>query len=245
MGEGLPRVTLCCRDHQLVLRASQYDDQVRSSSRQVHGLLYDVPRRCCAKGCERCHCHHQDQAYHSVRRLVPNRLQVRYIRATIGFALAALADTLDGLNDIHALNNRSEHAVLAIEPVGLDSAQEELGAVGVGTSVGHGEVAGAGVFQCEVFVVEFVAANGHTASAVASGEITALAHEIIEDAVEAGSLVAQGRLSTRYHALLASAESTEVLRSFGDNVGTELHYDAACLLRANGDIEEDLGIAHV
>merc|ERR1711865_404773 len=33
------------RDHQLVLRASQHDDQVRSSSRQVHGLLYDVPRR--------------------------------------------------------------------------------------------------------------------------------------------------------------------------------------------------------
>merc|ERR1712166_60778 len=55
MGEGLPRVALCCRDHQLVLRASQHDDQVRSSSRQVHGLLYDVPRRCCAKGCERCH----------------------------------------------------------------------------------------------------------------------------------------------------------------------------------------------
>merc|ERR1712166_40007 len=51
---------------------------VSSYSRQVHGLLYDVPRRCCAKGCERCHCHHQDQAYHSVRRLVPNRLQVRY-----------------------------------------------------------------------------------------------------------------------------------------------------------------------
>merc|ERR1711865_374246 len=76
--EGLPRVALCCRDHQLVLRASQHDDQVRSSSRQVHGLLCDVPRRCCAKGCERCHCHHQDQAYHSVRRLVPNRLQVRY-----------------------------------------------------------------------------------------------------------------------------------------------------------------------
>merc|ERR1712166_984061 len=31
--EGLPRVPFCCRDHQLVLRASQHDDQVRSSPR--------------------------------------------------------------------------------------------------------------------------------------------------------------------------------------------------------------------
>ena len=33
-------------------------------------------RWCCAKGCERCSGHHQDQAYHPVRGLVPHRLQV-------------------------------------------------------------------------------------------------------------------------------------------------------------------------
>ena len=37
-----------------------------------------LARRCGAKGCERCRCHDQDQAYHSVRGLVPNWLQVRH-----------------------------------------------------------------------------------------------------------------------------------------------------------------------
>ena len=37
------------------------------------------------------------------------------------------------------LNDLSEDHVLTIQPLGLGSAQEKLGAVGVGTSVGHGE----------------------------------------------------------------------------------------------------------
>merc|ERR1711975_108750 len=76
--EGLPRVPLCRQDHQRLLRACQHDDQVRPTSRQVHGLLHDVPWRRRPQGCQRCHCHHQDQAYHPVRRLVPHWLQVRY-----------------------------------------------------------------------------------------------------------------------------------------------------------------------
>merc|ERR1711988_1968692 len=74
--EGLPRVSLCRRDHQRLLRARQHDDQVRPTSRQVHGLLHDVPWRRCPQGRERCHRHHQDQAHHPVRRLVPHWLQV-------------------------------------------------------------------------------------------------------------------------------------------------------------------------
>ena len=41
-------------------------------------VLSDVPRRRRAQGCQRCHRHDQDQAYHPVRRLVPHRLQVRH-----------------------------------------------------------------------------------------------------------------------------------------------------------------------
>merc|ERR1712071_463036 len=36
-----------------------------------------VQRRCCSQGCERSYCHHQDQEEHSVRRLVPHRVQGR------------------------------------------------------------------------------------------------------------------------------------------------------------------------
>ena len=49
------------------------------------------------------------------------------------------ADGLAGLHDFHALGDGAEHNVLAVEPVGLDGAEEELRAVGAGASVGHGQ----------------------------------------------------------------------------------------------------------
>merc|ERR1712166_578852 len=59
--ESLSRATLCRRDHQLCLRASLHDGQVRSKTRKVHGLLPHVQRRCRPKGCQRLRRHHQDQ----------------------------------------------------------------------------------------------------------------------------------------------------------------------------------------
>ena len=46
---------------------------------------------------------------------------------------------LDLLDDIHPLHHLAEHHVLAIQPLGLGGAEEELGAIGVGPSVSHGE----------------------------------------------------------------------------------------------------------
>ena len=57
---------------------------------------------------------------------------------------------------------------------------------------------------------------------VATGEVTTLEHELRDDTVEGRSLVAE--------ALLASAESTEVLSGLGDNVIEELEVDPALLL---------------
>ncbi len=58
----------------------------------------------------------------------------------LGAGLASLrAVGLDALDNIHALNNLAKDNVLAIEPGGLHGGQEELGAVGVGARVGHGE----------------------------------------------------------------------------------------------------------
>ena len=51
------------------------------------------------------------------------------------------------------------------------------------------------------------------------GEVTALEHEVVNDAVEDAASVAV--------AFLASAEGTEVLGSLGDNVGKKLEVDAA------------------
>jgi len=140
------------------------------------------------------------------------------------------ADSLDGLDDIHATGDRAEHDVLAIEPVGLDGAQEELGSVGARTSVGHGEDSRTSVLQLEVLVLELGAVDGLASGAVAGGEVTSLAHEVGDHTVEGGALEAEP--------LLAGAESTEVLGSLWDNIGPEGHLDATGWSAADGHVEE-------
>jgi hypothetical protein len=62
----------------------------------------------------------------------------------------------------------------------------------------------------------------HVGTYIATGEVTALKHELGDDAVEGRALVSK--------ALLASAESTEVLDSLGGNVVVEVEVDTAGLL---------------
>jgi hypothetical protein len=58
-------------------------------------------------------------------------------------------------------------------------------------------------------------------SYVATGEVTALEHEVGDDTVESRALVAE--------ALLASAEGTEVRGGLGDDVVKQVERDAARL----------------
>src|SRR5215213_2479932 len=46
----------------------------------------------------------------------------------------------DGVDHVHALDDLAEDGVLAVQPGGGDLGDEELGAVGVGPGVGHGQV---------------------------------------------------------------------------------------------------------
>lgn len=141
------------------------------------------------------------------------------------------AELLDLLDDIHTLDNVAEDGVLAIQPGGLDGADEELGTVGVGASVGHGEDTGASVLQGEVLISELLAVDGLATGTVAAGEVTSLEHELGDDAVEGGTGITE--------ALLASAESTEVLSALGGNIGAELHDNATHGGTVLGDIEEN------
>lgn len=70
------------------------------------------------------------------------------------------------------------------------------------------------MLQLEVLILELVAVDGLAASAVVVGEITTLAHELGDDAVESRSLVAES--------LLAGAQGTEILGRAWNNVGTKL-----------------------
>ena len=104
--------------------------------------------------------------------------------------------------------------MFAIQPRSLGSAKEKLGSVGVGSSIGHAQDSRSGVLQLEVFVFELVAVDGLASSSVVVGEVTALAHEVRDHAVEGGSLVT--------HSLFTSAKSTEILGGPGDHIRSQL-----------------------
>jgi hypothetical protein len=91
------------------------------------------------------------------------------------------------LHDVHALGDLAEHDVLAVEPRRHDRRDEELRAVGAGAGVGHREQAGFGVLELEVLVGELLAVDRLAARAVAAREVTTLAHELLDDAVEGAS----------------------------------------------------------
>lgn len=67
---------------------------------------------------------------------------------------------------------------------------------------------------------------------IASGEVSSLNHELLDDAVEGRALVAE--------ALLAGSKGTEVLSGLGNGLAVETNRDAAELLIAVGDVEVDL-----
>jgi len=109
--------------------------------------------------------------------------------------------------------------MFAIQPRSLGRTDEKLGSVGVGSSIGHAEDSRSGVLQLEVLVLELVAVNGLAPSSVVVGEVTSLAHEVRDHAMESGSLVS--------HSLFTSAKSTEILSGLGDHIRSQLHDDAA------------------
>ncbi|TLS29117.1 hypothetical protein PpBr36_00063 [Pyricularia pennisetigena] len=109
-----------------------------------------------------------------------------------------------------------------------------IGNLRVGASVGHGQESGPGVLDLEVLVGKLLAVDGLATSAlqqktglsidggityVATGEVTTLEHEVWDDTVEAGALVAS-------NVGLANAEAPEVVGSLGDYVIVQLEDDA-------------------
>ena len=138
----------------------------------------------------------------------------------------------------------SENHMLAIKPLGLGRAEEELRSIGVGASISHGQntwiknealaqkyiyITRSSVFQAEVFILELVSIDGLATSSIASSEVASLqfsitthvqldhnhlAHEVGDDPVESRAFETK--------AFLSSAESAEILRGLGNHVGAEL-----------------------
>lgn len=147
---------------------------------------------------------------------------------------------LDGLDVLEGLvvGNLAEDDVTAVQPGGHDGGDEELGAVAVldllarvhgmghtrldpawvggvrvGAGVGHGQQTRAGVLDLEVLIGELLAIDGLATSAVATGEVTTLEHELRDDTVEGRALVTEARGT--------GAQLLEVLGGLGDDVVVE------------------------
>ena len=154
-----------------------------------------------------------------------------------GCSSGSRADSLEFVKDIHASGDLAEDDVLAVEMGGGSEAHEELRAVGVGTSVGHGEDASASVSVGEVLVLELATEDGLATAAIASGEIATLGHEAGDNTMELAALEVEV-LALGAHALFASAEALEVLSGLGGVLGIESHLNSAGCLATDSDIEE-------
>ena len=201
--------------------------------------------------------HVRVELLHSERR-GPCRVLLQLARVDNGRSLVVLdgttlgAGSLDGHDNVHRflVGDLAENDVFVVKPRGDDGGDEELRAVGVRTSVGHGQQARLVVLQLEVLVGELLAVDGLATRAVTAGEVTTLEHELRDDSVEGRTLVAE--------ALLAGTESSEVLSSLRDVIVEEVEINAAGLLFDSssrfalavedgalpGDVEEDF-LGHV
>lgn len=114
------------------------------------------------------------------------------------------------LHNVHALFHMAKHNMFAVQPVCLYGANEELGAVGVGARIGHGQNTRPLVLQLEVLVRKAASIDGLSPRAVVVGEVTSLAHEGRNHSVECGPFVSK--------ALLPGAQGSEVLCCLWDDI---------------------------
>ena len=92
----------------------------------------------------------------------------------------------DGVNDVLASSGFSKNGMFAVEVRSWAVGDEELRAIGVGASVGHGEYAGFVVATVGfAFAFKFVT----WVSSAGAERAAALDHEVINDAVKGESIV--------------------------------------------------------
>lgn len=144
---------------------------------------------------------------------------------------------LNLLDNIESVSHLTEHNVLTVQPWAWNGGDEELGAVGVWTSVGHGQQTRSVVLLGEVLVSKLLTVDGLTTSTIASGEVTTLQHELRNHSVENRVGVAE--------TLFTSAQGSEVLSGLWHNVVVQLERDSAEFLAVGGDVKEDLGHSRI
>ena len=112
-----------------------------------------------------------------------------------GAIVAAGGVSLNGIKNVHAFNELAKHNMVTVEMGSGNEGDEELGSVGVGTSISHGKETSLCVLVHEAFIIEAVAVDRFAATTVICSEITTLSHELRNNTVEAVTTVAEAFLS--------------------------------------------------
>ncbi len=157
---------------------------------------------------------------------------------SLGGFSAASAQSFHLLDDVLAADHLTEHNVRTVQPWTWHSGDKELRAVGVLTSVGHGQHEWLRVIVLKVLISELGTVDGATTGTVLLGVVTSLAHKVWNDSVEGAASVAQ------IITLLTSAQSSKVLCSPWHVRGKELKGDSAEAFVISGNVEEDFCVGH-
>lgn len=104
--------------------------------------------------------------------------------------------------------------MFSIEPTSLGTSDEELTAIGIGSSICHREYTRFGMSKLKVFILESGSINGFTTGTIVVGEIATLAHEIRDHPVETATLVAK--------TFFSGAERAKVLCRLRNNILPQL-----------------------
>lgn len=145
-----------------------------------------------------------------------------------GFSRAR-AKCLYLLHHLNPILHTTKHHVPPIQPFRFNCTDKELGAIGVGPSVGHGENTWSSVLQFEVLIRKSGAVDGLPASAIVVGEVSTLTHKLWDDSVEDGTFITI--------TMFSCTQSPEVLCCFGNNISIQLEGDSPQGLVIRGNVE--------
>lgn len=157
----------------------------------------------------------------------------------LGGSTALSAYGLESVNDREALNDLTEDNMMAVQPWSDFESDEELGAVGVGTSIGHGEQVWLGEAQVEILIIKFGAVDALATFSVSGSDVTSLSHEARNNSVEGTALIVEW-VAKCANTVGTVAECYEILDSQGNSLAEESENDLTLVNAINWDVEVDL-----
>ena len=128
--------------------------------------------------------------------------------------------------DFHAIDNLSEDHMLSIQMRTCLKRYEKLRGIRITSAISHRKQSRAGMCPREILIDKSASIDGIASLAARVGDVAALEHEAVDNAVEFSIEIVQFEVVG--FAVLPRAEATEVLGGFGSEVVEKLVDYSAC-----------------